>query len=332
MGLPSLRRLAFLLFLGVGTTDVRAFSAESSPLNLPPTPPNLRLNKVFRATHSRRKADTLIADGRVAVNGVAVEDMGRRVTPFVDQVSLDGQIYAGWERRHGFTLDADASNEDASASSLDTTALPPIQEEYIKFWKPVGVTSTTDPDVPGNLLEALEDNIHNSNEPPIVHRIFSVGRLDKDSSGLLLMTSDGRLPSAVLRKEFKQPKRYEVVVDRPIHPDDLEDLRRGIVITTDKVRAGKHTSFTARTLPCDVSQGGMDAQSFAMTLTEGRNRQIRVMLQTLGYRVLHLHRSAFLGLDLSGLDGPGDWMRLSANEQRMLEDAMARAEQPRAED
>jgi pseudouridine synthase len=310
MGVPSL----LLLFLCVLTCSVRAFSADS------PVPPPLRLNKVFRETHSRRKADTLIAEGRVSVNGEIVNDMGRRVTPFLDQVLLDGELYQGWERRHGFTSSSDAGWSSVAGTSLDTT---PIQEEYIKLWKPVGVTSTTDPEIRGNLLEALESS--NDEERPIAHRIFSVGRLDKDSSGLILMTSDGRLPSAVLRKEFKQPKRYEVVVNRPIHEDDLEDLRQGIVITTDKVRAGKHTSFTARTLPCQVKR--IDEQSLEMTLVEGRNRQIRVMLQTLGYRVLHLHRSAFLGLDLSGLEGPGDWTRLQANEQIMIEEAITRSEQ-----
>jgi len=271
---------------------------------------NIRLNKVFRETHSRRKADSLIAEGRVRINGEVVEDMGRRVVPFRDVVELDGQPYTGWEVRHGFS----APNE--------TT----IREEYIKFWKPIGATSTTDRSVPGNLLEALENSaVYNVKEDPITQRIFSVGRLDKDSSGLLILTSDGRLPNAVLRKEFKSPKSYRVMVDRDIADVDVARLRRGLVITTDVVRQGKHRSVTAQTLPCQVERCG-DGRVLKMTLTEGRNRQIRVMLKTLGYSVIDLHRTEFLGIDLSGLRGPGDWTRLNDRELQIVHRAISRAE------
>jgi 23S rRNA pseudouridine2604 synthase len=286
---------------------------------------NLRLNKIFRETHSRRGADALIADGRVKINGQVVVDMGRRVTPFTDLVELDGLPYTGWEIRHGIAQTSDETN-----SSLDDTT-ERVQEEYIKYWKPVGITSTTDRSIAGNLLDAIQESIcwrrpnDVGDNDQISHRIFSVGRLDKDSSGLLLLTSDGRLPNAVLRKEFKRPKTYIVTVNKPIHQRHVERLRAGLIITTDTVRQGKHRAFTAPTLPCNVVQ--LDAYRLEITLTEGRNRQIRVMLKTVGdYAVVELHRTKFMGIDLSRLSGPGEWTRLDNEEQQVVQMAMMQAQ------
>lgn len=283
---------------------------------------NIRLNKVFKDTHSRRKADSLIADGRVKINGQTVNDMGRRVVPFQDLVELDGIPYTGWEIRHGFdsTTSSEQLQGGTTSSRLDTMG---FEEEYIKYWKPVGVTSTTDQNILGNLIDALQEMAH----PPkqaISQRIFSVGRLDKDSSGLLLLTSDGRLPNAVLRKEFRSPKTYRVTADRLVNQQHIEQLRAGLVITTDTVRQGKHKQFTAPTLPCHVVQ--LSDRELQVTLTEGRNRQIRVMFRTVGgYTVKHLHRINFMGIDLSRLSGPGDWTRLNEGEFQLLTGAMERA-------
>ena len=226
-----------------------------------------------------------------------------------------------------------------------------MNEEYIKFWKPVGITSTTDPSVPGNLLDALSNTQRKDNNPqqllPITKRIFSVGRLDKDSTGLLLLTSDGRVPNAVLRRQFKRPKTYCVVVDAPVADKHVELLRRGLVITTDTVRQNKHRNHTAKTLPCAVerihpvehndnsgrrtnngnnnSNDNNNNCSLQITLTEGRNRQIRVMLQTLGYKVRSLHRTDFMGIGLQGLSRPGDWCRLTTTERQILLHAVAAA-------
>lgn len=316
---------------------------------------NLRLNKVFRETHSRRSADALIAQGRVKINGAVVVDMGRRVRPYRDIVELDHELYAGWEQRHGirrlFLAEEEYNTSETRMAAkpkttlIDNDVAAPHEEVYIKFWKPVGVTSTTDLGVPGNLLEALsvsrrgeQDRTPPPRRPtrknaPITQRIFSVGRLDKDSSGLLLLTSDGRLPNSVLRKEFKRPKVYHVTLDKPIASRHIQQLRDGLVIATDTVRQkSRHVTLTAQTLPCLVERVVDDdsnienCRRLKITLTEGRNRQIRVMLQTVGgYIVTQLHRTAFLGIDLSGLDGPGDWTRLDATEMALLQQAMAQA-------
>ena len=130
---------AIVLLLAPGGGVVAAFSSSSEPPPPSPSANGIRLNKVFTLTHSRRQADALIAAGRVRVNGAVPETMGVRVRPYRDAVELDGVMVRGWE-----------------------TARPELQpwaaaeEEFIKFWKPVGVTCTTDRAVPGNLLDALE--------------------------------------------------------------------------------------------------------------------------------------------------------------------------------
>lgn len=284
----------------------------------------IRLNKVFTSVHSRRQADALIAAGRVMVNGQVVQDMGRRVLPHVDKISLDGKKWSGWEGS------VTKSNHRVGQSACDDG------DEYIKFWKPVGVTSTTDRKISGNLLDALDGrfkgkgsrrilNRGSNYRDPISKRIFSVGRLDKDSSGLLLMTSDGRIPDAVLRKKWKQPKVYDVVIDKPIRPRHVEQLREGFVIRTDRIKNGRHTQLTAPTLPCQVEVSTQSPCHLVITLIEGRNRQIRVMLDTLGYHVVQLHRKEFLGISLQGLYGPGDWKRLNKKEQTILNAAVQRA-------
>ena len=323
--------------------------------------PGIRLNKVFKTTHSRRQADALIAAGRVSVNGVPADprnNMGMRVLPYQDTVELDGQRIVGWEEQLPELVLAVPSilSEHTTSTANSTT----MNEEYIKYWKPVGITSTTDRNVPGNLLDELMNPTTRSpqqqqQQPPITQRIFSVGRLDKDSSGLLLLTSDGRVPNAVLRKQFKRPKTYHVVVDRPVSDAHIATMRQGLVITTDTVRQGKHRSLTAKTLPCGVERistssimvgnnsvngdhrnrkaytrhDGNDDDSnsrgLQITLTEGRNRQIRVMLRTLGYEVRSLHRVGFMGIGLQGLNRPGDWMRLTLEERQILWNAVAAA-------
>ena len=131
-----------------------------------------------------------------------------------------------------------------------------------------------------------------------------------------------------------------MTVDRPVSDRHLQRLRQGLVITTDTVRQGRHRSLTAKTLPCQVERIAVGSvtniidrrqkqqQSYCslqMTLTEGRNRQIRKMLQTLGYTVLDLHRTHFLDINLRGLSRPGDWTRLTGPERSILLDAVQRA-------
>jgi 23S rRNA pseudouridine2604 synthase len=315
----------------------------------------IRLNKVFTHQYSRRAADQLIQAGRVKVNGAVVADMGRRVMPYQDVVHLDDHLYTDWEMHCDVVLPPLRSEATAEMIPLDSNNVSAYNPHvYIKYWKPVGVISTTDRTVPDNLIDAMYDvtvqRRYDQRHRKILleRRIFNVGRLDKDSSGLLLLTSDGRIPNVVLSKHYNHSKVYYVRIDRPISQAHLQHLRDGIVITTDTVRQGKHRAWTARTLPCTIeplyspplppnsttatpaatssSSSFRPTTELQITLTEGRNRQIRVMLQTVGrYAVLELHRLQFMGqqqIDLSNLQQPGDWTLLSVAEVSALQEAL----------
>lgn len=329
-------------------SDIPRTKSEETP---DPATPGIRLNKVFTQQFSRRAADQLIQNGRVKVNGVVVADMGRRVIPFRDVVHLDDQVYTDWEVHCDVASPLLPHTEATSEIPMDSNAASLHQSPhvYIKYWKPVGVVSTTDRTVPNNLIDAMYDVTmerrydSRHRKTLLQRRIFNVGRLDKDSSGLLLLTSDGRIPNVVLSKHYNHSKVYYVRIDRPISQAHLQQLQDGIVITTDTVRQGKHRAFTARTLPCTIeplypkpllssTRTFQPTTEMQITLTEGRNRQIRVMLQTVGqYEVLELHRLQFMGqqIDLSNLQQPGDWTFLNATEVAALQDALRQSQAPR---
>lgn len=262
-----------------------------------PTP--IRLNKVFKATHSRREADRLIKEGRVSVNGET--SFGCMVVPYQDVIKLDGNKVQGWEKMNESRLrqDFDPANEEPF--------------EYIKYNKPTGVICTTDRKIKNNIIDHI---IRRCGYKPH-HRVYPVGRLDKDSSGLILITSDGQLPNASLRRNKKQQKVYRVRVNRPLSKSDVEILQSGIIITTVAQRDGKSKPLTAKTKPCCVNQ--ITPTTCEITLTEGRNRQIRKMMSALGYEVLDLHRFKFGEIDITGIEKPGDWKKLSKQELRWID-------------
>ena len=252
------------------------------------------MNKCFKAFTSRREADRLIASGRVAVNGTVV-DAGARVFPG-DAVTLDNAAI-DWESL--------AVVRDGSVGA-DAT-----QFRYVKYWKPRGVTCTTDRRDRTNIVDAVG----------FPERIFPVGRLDKDSTGLILLTSDGRLPDAVLRSGRRHEKRYLVDVDAALRERDVETLRKGVVISTPVQRDRVDKVLTARTLPCEATRVGR--RTLEIVLREGRNRQIRRMLDEVGYGVVNLHRTEIMGIGLGGLR-PGTWAPCDEEEMRKI-DACLRA-------
>jgi 23S rRNA pseudouridine2604 synthase len=307
-----------------------------SPHHPTTTTTTVRLNKVFKATHSRREADRMIQQGRVTVNGVV--SLGDMVIPFQDVVALDGMIVHGWEQMNGIvwssskngnrgqqhrplTLQIDDDDSELDESDFDSSLSFPSTAggnthfEYVKYYKPRGVICTTDRRIEGNILDAL--TMESGYQPR--HRVYPVGRLDRASSGLILMTSDGRLPNASLRREQKQPKVYHVSVDYPLTEDDLHDLRSGVVITTVAQRDGISKPLTARTKPCQVTRLGNMGTKVEIILEEGRNRQIRRMMDVLGYEVLNLHRIRFGGIELDPDMTAGDWKELNADELRWVE-------------
>lgn len=164
---------------------------------------------------------------------------------------------------------------------------PPV---YLAYHKPVGVICTTELEVPGNILDAVGYG----------ERIFPIGRLDKDSSGLILLTNDGEVVNRLLRPEFGHEREYVVTVDRPYEPDFLKKLEQGVRILGRKTK------------PCRTRR--VDRISFRITLTEGLNRQIRRMCLALEYRVKRLVRVRIMQISLRGL-AAGRWRRLTHKER-----------------
>ena len=217
---------------------------------------------------SRREADRLIAEGRVTVNGLRGRigsELGEG-----DEVRVDGNVLAAraaakGQRRH----------------------------VYIALNKPVGVTSTTDTAVKGNIVDFVDHQ----------QRIFPVGRLDKDSEGLILLTSNGDIVNRILRAENKLEKEYLVAVNHPVTPEFLRGMSRGVPIHGET------------TLPCKT--GKLGSQGFRIVLTQGLNRQIRLMAAHFGFRVKQLLRVRIGNVKLGRLK-PGHWRNLTDAELRGL--------------
>ena len=163
------------------------------------------------------------------------------------------------------------------------------EKVYIALNKPAGVVCTTDPREPMNVVDYLDYPI----------RIFPVGRLDKDSEGLLLMTSDGEIINRILRAAGGHEKEYEVEIDRPVTKEFVEKMSAGVSIL-DTV-----------TLPCRVRRTG--ERSFNIILVQGLNRQIRRMCEALGCNVVRLRRIRIMNIRLGAMR-PGQWRELSEEE------------------
>jgi 23S rRNA pseudouridine2604 synthase len=230
----------------------------------------IRINKFFteHGICSRREADRLIEAGRVTINNV-VAKLGDQVSA-QDVIARDGQMIPWGQARI-----------------------------YIKYHKPVGVTTTSEAHVPRNIIREI-------GHP---ERIFPIGRLDKDSSGLILLTNDGDIVNEILRTEFGHEREYEVTLDRPCDQAVLDRLAEGVVILGSKTK------------PCRVERLG--PKRLKMVLTEGRNRQIRRMCRAVGYRVVVLHRVRIMHITLAGLS-PGSWKPLSPHELQELLTAVRR--------
>jgi len=225
---------------------------------------NLRINKFISESGktSRRGADKLIAEGRVTING-SIAKIGSQVEPG-DDVRVSG-------------------NQIRLARN----------NVYIALNKPVGITSTTEKRVKGNIADLVNHPL----------RVFNIGRLDKDSDGLILLTNDGDIVNEILRAENKHEKEYIVSVDRPITPEFLKKMSEGVKIL-DTV-----------TLPCEVRQ--LSKFDFQIILTQGLNRQIRRMCEALGYEVYRLQRTRIMNIHLGNLP-LGQWRDLTKKERNQL--------------
>ncbi len=230
----------------------------------------MRINKFFteQGLCSRREADRLIAEGRVTINGL-VAKLGDQVST-QDVIARDGTVL----QRGNATV-------------------------YLKYHKPVGVTTTTELHVPRNIISEIGH----------AARIFPIGRLDKDSSGLILLTNDGDIVNDILRVEHGHEREYRVDVNREFDENFLSRMAQGVMIQGVATR------------PCRLSR--LDSRRFRIILMEGRNRQIRRMCQALGYRVVALHRVRIMHITIEGLQA-GQWTDLTTEERDRLFQALGR--------
>lgn len=230
----------------------------------------MRLNKHISDTGfcSRREADRLIGEGRVTVNGIRAR-VGAEVGEG-DEVLVDGQKL-----------------------QVRTAAKGQKKHVYIALHKPVGVTCTTDTSVNGNIIDFVGHE----------QRIFPIGRLDKDSEGLILMTSNGDIVNQILRAENRHEKEYLVAVNKPVTDEFLRGMARGVRI---------HDQMT---LPCKTSR--IAKFGFRITLQQGLNRQIRLMAAEFGYRVTQLRRVRIDNIKIGALK-PGQWRNLTEQELQGL--------------
>lgn len=229
-----------------------------------------RINKYLSEVGycSRRAADKLLEEGGILINGKKPE-LGTKVSD-EDEITVNGVSIRKTEEK----------------------------QVYIAFNKPVGIVCTTD-------TKREKNNIVDYINHP--KRIFPIGRLDKPSEGLILLTSDGDIVNKILRARNHHEKEYIVRVDKPITPQFLQKMRNGIPILGTVTRK------------CKVEQ--IDALSFQIILTQGLNRQIRRMCEYLGYEVKKLKRIRIMNIKL---DLPiGKWRDLSPKEMEELEGLLA---------
>ena len=230
----------------------------------------MRLNKYISDTGycSRREADRLIGEGRVTLNGMRPA-VGAQVAEG-DEVKVDGQGLRARPSQQGKR-----------------------KHVYIALNKPVGITCTSEADVKGNIVDFVGH----------AQRIFPVGRLDKDSEGLILLTSNGDIVNEILRSENNHEKEYLVGVNKPVTDEFLLGMARGVRV---------HGQMTK---PCKTRR--IAKFGFAIILTQGLNRQIRLMSEALGYRVTQLRRVRIINVKLGNLK-IGQWRNLTEPELRGL--------------
>ncbi|MDP2188420.1 MAG: 23S rRNA pseudouridine(2604) synthase RluF [Sphingobacteriaceae bacterium] len=227
---------------------------------------SMRLNKFISESGlcSRREADRFIESGVVFING--------RKAVVGDQVRVGDRV-----RVNGSEL------EPRKAENVI----------FIALNKPVGVTSTTEEDVRDNIVQFVNH----------VSRIFPIGRLDKDSQGLIFLTNDGEMVNKILRAGNNHEKEYVVTVNKPLTPEVISGIAKGVPM------------LGVVTKKCKIVQEG--ATTFRIVLVQGLNRQIRRMCEYFGYEVTKLERVRIMNITLKGLP-VGDWRQLTDQEMEEI--------------
>ena len=234
-------------------------------------PEKLRLNRAIAATGicSRRRADELIKAGRITVNGQPATDLSLQVDLLEDRIAVDGK---------------------------------PLYKkpfDYVVLYKPRGVVTTCEDEQGRRTVIDLM--------PPDLQHLKPVGRLDRDSEGMIILTNDGALAQTLAHPSHHVEKTYRVTVDGLIDESALTTLRQGVRLS-EGITQQAHVHSLKRS-------GNMS--SFVIVIREGRNRQIRRMCAKVGYNVLRLVRERIGALQLN-LKEPGEWRHLMASEVSLL--------------
>jgi len=210
---------------------------------------------------SRRKALQMVFSGRISVNGRPVAEPSFEIDPARDVVTCDGR------------------------------RVEPAPKIYVVLHKPKGVVTTVqDRFASRTVLDLL---------PPSLRKVYPVGRLDKDTSGLLILTNDGDLSQRLAHPSFGTKKVYRALLDRRLQEHDRQRLESGVVIEAEK------------TQPCQIRL--LEGDFVEVVLREGRKRQVRKMFEVIGYEVLDLHRTSEGVLELKDLKA-GAWRFLTEQE------------------
>jgi 23S rRNA pseudouridine2605 synthase len=244
----------------------------------------IRLQKILSAAGvaSRRTAETLIAQGRVSVNGTTVTELGTKADPDADDIRVD--------RRR---------------------VKPPARQRYILLNKPRGyITSRSDPEHRPTVIDLLSKG-------GVREYIYPVGRLDYDSEGLLLLTSDGDLATRLTHPRHERPREYEVRVRGVPDRHELERLSRGLVVDNRRTAPAD-----ARVQKVFESESGPQA-ILSLVIHEGRNRQVRKMCDAIGHPVVRLRRVRIGPIKDDRLK-PGMFRDLSTREVAALKRAATR--------
>lgn len=218
---------------------------------------------------SRRKAEELIKQGRVTVNGEVVTELGEKAS-YADTIMVDGK------------------------------ALKKEEKEYILLYKPRGVVTTSSDDKHRKTVIDLVDT---------TKRVYPVGRLDYDTSGVLLLTNDGELTNLLIHPSNNIEKVYLVKIDEAVDPHIIKKLENGVIIDGKKTAKAK-----VKIKKIDKKK---NKSLIYLTIHEGRNHQVKKMFEAVGYKVSKLKREKFAGLDLHSLKS-GEWRRLSVHEVKVL--------------
>lgn len=242
-----------------------------------------RLQKVIAQAGitSRRKAEQLIVEGKVKVNGEVVRELGVKVNPNKDEIEVEG--------------------------------IPIDREEpvYFLLYKPQGVISSVSDD---RGRKVVTDFVETD------HRVFPVGRLDYDTSGIILLTNDGEFANLLTHPKYEMEKVYVAKIRGILNGEKIKKLKEGIMLEDGKTSPAKvKVKSTNRKKNTSIVQ---------LTIHEGRNRQVRRMFEALGHEVLKLKRERFAFLDLKGMN-PGDIRPLKPIEVRHLRELALRKRQGR---